>query len=202
MYASNSRWVEGSLPIAGVGLCTNSWQVSFSAHPGVHSPGSHVQPERNDDLLPRDMVQATKAQGARIALFPTWRDVIRLLGLTILPSWFSPSEASLMLFPVLPEENIQVSSWSFQTNKYYIGRTKIPALMVLLHVTAKLIHWPPVNAIVTADASVEGYRGYMNNLFFKGQWPGRRGRDTHIILLKLEAFWKAHQQFREKIKGK
>ena len=66
----------------------------------------------------------------------------------------------------------------------------------------KLIHQTPLKAIVTTDASMEVYRGYMNNLSFKGQKPGRKVRETHINLLELETIWKACQQFRQEIKGK
>ena len=49
----------------------------------------------------------------------------------------------------------------------------------------KLIHQPPsMQAAVITDVSAEGCGGYMNNLPFKGQWPGRKGRKTHINLLK------------------
>ena len=66
----------------------------------------------------------------------------------------------------------------------------------------KSIHRPAVQKVVMTDASTKGFSGECNWLAFQGEWPGSKGRDTHINLLKLETIWKACNKFMSEIKGK
>ena len=50
----------------------------------------------------------------------------------------------------------------------------------------KSICRPLVEEIVTSNAFKEGYRGYINNLSFRGRWHIKKGRNTNINMLELE----------------
>ena len=63
--------------------------------------------------------------------------------------------------------------------------------------------WRPlIEAVVTTDASKEGYGGHMNNLSFQGKWPAKKGKNTHINILEMETVWMACQRFKESLMGK
>ena len=66
----------------------------------------------------------------------------------------------------------------------------------------KSIHRPSVQEVVTTDALTKGFGREYNQLTFQGEWPGSKGRDTHINLLELETVWKVCNKFESKIKGK
>ena len=66
----------------------------------------------------------------------------------------------------------------------------------------KSIHRPSVQEVVMTDALTKGFGREWNQLAFGGEWPGSKGRDTHINLLELETVWKACNKFESEIKGK
>ena len=55
---------------------------------------------------------------------------------------------------------------------------------------------------MTPGASKEGYCGHMNHLSFRGRWPAKKGRNTHINILEMETVWMACQRFEESMKEK
>ena len=118
-----------------------------------------------------------------VALLSTCRGMMRLMGLTNFASMSLPKQAFTHVPSVLVEGKVQASRQSFQTTKVYIGSTRIPALVVPFCQIYTLASSP---GNCDNDASTGGYRGYMINLSIKDQWAGRKGRETHINILKEE----------------
>ena len=58
----------------------------------------------------------------------------------------------------------------------------------------KSICKPSVEEVVITDTSKESYGG-MNNISFRGRWPAKKGRDTHISILEKETMWMTCQKF-------
>ena len=60
----------------------------------------------------------------------------------------------------------------------------------------------PCQEVVVTDACPKGFGGQIDRKTFKGLWPGKKGKYTHINLLELETVWKAVQEFEEEIQGR
>ena len=52
--------------------------------------------------------------------------------------------------------------------------------MAILHATTQTDTSPSVMKTVSINASAKGVSGYMNNLSFRGKWPGKKERETHM----------------------
>ena len=153
--------------------------------------------------LPQEKVQAIQKQARHVLRNPTCRAVQRLLGLT--------NFASI----ALPLARLQSRPLQWWLKQHYKGPSDMFKTMPITEEARhnlewwrsfkshpKSIHRPSVQEVVTTDASTKGFGGECNRLAFQGEWPGSKGRDTHINLLELETVWKACNKFESEIKGK
>ena len=153
--------------------------------------------------LPQEKVQAIQKQAQHVLRNLMCRAVQRLLGLTNFVSI------------ALPLTRLQSQLLQWWLKQHYKGPSDMFKTMPIteeahhnlewwcsLKSHPKSIHRPSVQEVVTTDASTKGFGGECNWLAFQGKWPGSKGRDTHINLLKLETIWKACNKFESEIKGK
>ena len=137
--------------------------------------------------LPQEKVQVIQKQAQHVLRNPTCHAVQRLLGLM--------NFASI----ALPLTRLQLRPLQWWLKQHYKGPSDMFKTMPITEEARhnlewwrsfksrpKSIHRPSVQEVVTTDASTKGFGGECNQLAFKGEWPGSKGRDMHINLLKLE----------------
>ena len=154
-------------------------------------------------LLPQEKVQVIQKQARHVLRNPMCRAVQCLLGLT--------NFASIAL-PLARLQSQPLQWWLKQHYKGPLDMYKTMPIMEEAHLNLewwhsfkshpKSIHRPSVQEVVMTDALMKGFGRECNWLAFQGEWPGSKGRDTHINLLELETIWKACNKFESEIKGK
>ena len=153
--------------------------------------------------LPQEKVQAIQKQARHVLRNLTCRAVQRLLELTNFVSI------------ALPLARLQLQPLQWWLKQHYKGPSDMFKTMLIMEEAChnlkgwhsfksrpKSIHRPSVQEVITTDALTKGFGGECNWLAFQGEWPGNKGRDTHINLLKLETVWKACNKFESDIKWK
>ena len=153
--------------------------------------------------LPQEKVQAIQKQARHVLRNLTCRAVQHLLGLT--------NFASIAL-PLARLQSRLLQWWLKQHYKGLSDMFKTMPIMEEAHhnlewwhsfrLHPKSIHRPSVQEVVMTDASTKGFGRECNWLAFQGEWPGSKGRDMYINLLKLETIWMACNKFESEIKGK
>ena len=187
LNSSQGWWAVSGAVATKIGFCAEPEKVSARTHSRIDRPGLGVQHTEYDFVTSPGKGPDNKGSGSQGGLLPTCRGVLRLLCLTNFVSMALPL-ARLHSFPLQfwLKENYKTPANLLEGLKTDLEPSQALLWWCTFKPQPKLICKLLIKEVVTTDASKEGYEDHMNNPSFRGMWSAKKGRNTHINILKLE----------------
>ena len=187
LCSSQRRWAENGTITTDTGVSAESGKVPAGGHSRIYTSWSGIQHTGYHFVTTLGEGHSDKDSGNQSGLIPYIQRSDEVVGFDkFCQHGTTTGKITLLSLTALAQEDLQDSCQPVQDVEAQVGGNSSPCIGDAPSSCNKNQYEDPQQEGVTTDCSKKGYGGHMNNLSFRGRWPAKKERNTHINILELE----------------